>query len=207
MGIYDRDYLRASWDEPRSPFQAWGAVHWLIAANVSGFILQLLFRHLAEGLLLLSPGAVLGGELWRLLSSLFCHAGIWHLLFNMLMLWWLGTELETLYGSARFLRFYLLSGLFASLFYVGVAVLRQDPKPALGASGAVMGVTVLYAFHYPRRKMLLYGIVPIEIRWLAGLYILMDLSGVLSPASGIANACHLGGAAYGAAYALWERRR
>ncbi len=207
MGIYDRDYARAPRNGPGFSLEGWTATRWLIAANVVVFLLQNVTPPGTASFLHLRPADVLQGHAWQLLTSLFCHGGLWHLVFNMLFLHWLGSELEALYGPRRFVRLYLLSGLCASLAFVGLAWLQQDPSPALGASGAVLGVTVLYAFHHPRQQILIYGILPIEIRWMVLIYVMMDLSGAMGPGTGIAHASHLGGAAFGAAWALRERRR
>lgn len=204
MGIHDRDYYREG-SGGHSPFAGWSVTQGLIAANIGIFVLQHLFP--LTGHLALWPAEVLRGRVWQLVTHMFCHGGVWHLLFNMLFLWWFGMELENLYGAKRYLRFYLVSGLIAGLVYVAGAVHQGTSNPAVGASGALMGVTVLYAFHYPRRRVLFYGIIPIEIRWLTLIYIVMDLSGYLNPGDHVAHAAHLGGAAYGAAYALWQRRR
>ena len=207
MPLYDRDYMQArggsAWGGRGG---AWSVTQILIGLNIAVFLLQQ-FLPESDFLLALWPGAVLSGRVWQLLTYNFCHGGLMHLLFNMLFLWWFGRELESMYGGGRFLRFYLVSGIGAGLAFVAGAVFHGDPRPAVGASGCVMGLLVLYAFHYPRRQVLFYGIIPMEIRWLVGLYVLMDLSGYMGGSSGIANAAHLGGAEYGAAYALWERRR
>ena len=204
MSIYDRDYIR---ERERPEFTSgWGVTQWLLALNVACFVLQ----QVAEDFTrpgYLWPRDVLHGAFWQLLTMAFLHGGLWHLLFNMLFLFQFGPALESLYGPRRFLKFYLLSGVVASLAYVAGALYHGERTPALGASGCLMGIMVLYAFHYPRQRMLFYGILPIEIRWLVVGYVLLDVSGYIHQGGGVANAAHLGGAACGAAYALWERRR
>ncbi len=81
------------------------------------------------------------GQVWRLLTGAFCHARemIWHILFNMLLLYWFGTRLETMYGSREFLLFYLVATVCSSLAYIGLARYTGSITPAIGASGAVMG--------------------------------------------------------------------
>jgi membrane associated rhomboid family serine protease len=207
MSIYDRDYIRENYRSGGGGWgNSWSVTQVLIGLTIAVFLIQ---QWVPESSLHLAlwPGAVLSGRVWQLLTYTFCHGGLWHLVFNMLFLWWFGRELESMYGGGRFLRFYLLSGMVAGLAFVAGAFFHADPLPTVGASGSVMGLLVLYAFHFPRRQVLFYGIIPMEIRWLVGLYVLMDLSGTMGGSSGIANAAHLGGAAYGAAYALWERRR
>lgn len=210
MGVYERDYMRQR--DLGGFLRGCGATAWLIAANVTVFVvLDFLLpgdlQEKAARLLFLWPTDVASGRaVWQVLTSLFCHAGFMHLLFNLLFLSWVGKELEALYGSRRFLLLYFLCGISGSLAYVAGSHLQHAFPPALGASGAVMGLMVVYAFHYPRQQVLFYGILPMQVRWLAVLYIVLDVSGFVHPGGGIANAAHLGGAAFGVAWALWRRR-
>ena len=163
------------------------------------------------------------GQLWRLLTCAFCHDrfSVWHILINMLFLYWFGRMLEPLYGSREFLLFYLTAAVVASACHVALDLFTHHSVPALGASGAVMAVVVLYAIHHPRDKICIFMLFPIEIRWLVLLYVILDLHPVLLALSGtpqytgVANAAHLGGAAFGFLYwrygwhleDTWERLR
>ncbi len=95
------------------------------------------------------------GQIWRLVTSTFCHDryGLWHILFNMLLLYWFGQRLEQMYGSTEFLLFYLAAAVCASLAYVGLAYYDGSKVPAIGASGAIMGVMMLYVIFYPYRAI------------------------------------------------------
>ena len=145
---------------------------------------------------------------------MFCHDrfGVWHILFNMLFLYWFGRMLEPLYGSREFLLFYLTAAVVASLCYVGLDLFTRHSVPAIGASVAAMAVVVLYAIHHPREKIYVFMMIPIEIRWLVALYIIIDLHPVLlallgTPMyTGVANAAHLGGAAFGFLYWRYHLR-
>ena len=92
------------------------------------------------------------GQVWRLLTHAFCHDryGVFHILFNMLFLYWFGCTLESMYGSREFLLFYLAAAVFAGLAFVGLDLYTGSRIPGIGASGAVMAVTMLYAMHFPR---------------------------------------------------------
>jgi membrane associated rhomboid family serine protease len=157
---------------------------------------------------------VLHGQVWRLLTSAFCHdrTAIWHLLFNMLFLYWFGLTLESMYGSREFLLFYLSAAIVASLAYVGLDLLTGESLPAIGASGAVMAVTMLYAIHYPRSVIYIMFVIPVEVRWLVVLYVIFDLHPVLLAlagdhmVTGIAHAAHLGGLAFGFLYWRFDLR-
>ena len=151
---------------------------------------------------------VLRGQVWRLITCAFCHdrTGIFHIVFNMLFLWWFGKTLELMYGSREFLLFYMTAALVASLAYVGLDLLTDSNVPAIGASGAVMGVTMLYACLYPRDTIRVMFLFPLEIRWLVLFYVIYDLHPVLLALAGegmytgVAHAAHLGGLAFGFIY-------
>jgi membrane associated rhomboid family serine protease len=153
-----------------------------------------------EANFMVSAEGVLGG--WRvhtLLTAVFSHFDAWHGLFNMLFLYWFGREIESIYGKKDYLTFLLLSGLVASLAYVVIQGAFSDgTTPALGASGAVMAVVVVYAFFFPNRRILFLGLFPMTVKWLAILYVATDLLGALNPSgSQVAHTAHLGGALTG----------
>ena len=131
MGIYDRDYYRhetadSLWITGKAP-----ATFVLILVNVGVFLGQSFGGWDIGGfdltqLLALVPQEVFERlQFWRLLTATFCHAGISHLLFNMLFLWWFGREIEKIYGSPEFLAYYLISAVFSSFVWGMVAWLRQ----------------------------------------------------------------------------------
>jgi membrane associated rhomboid family serine protease len=148
---------------------------------------------------------------WRLLTCAFCHErlSIWHLVVNMLFLYWFGKTLETMYGSREFLLFYLTSAVVASLCFIVMEIATGESSAMIGASGAVMGVVMLYAIHYPRQRIFVWMFFPIEIRWLVAFYIIFDLHPLLLALAGtrmftgVAHAAHLGGLAFG--YVYWRR--
>jgi membrane associated rhomboid family serine protease len=149
-----------------------------------------------------------GGQLWRLLTCAFCHdrLAIWHILFNMLLLYWFGTRLERMYGGREFLLFYLAAAVCGSLAYVGLAYYTGSNTPAIGASGAVMGVMMLYVIFYPNETILLFWFIPTPLWIVLSLYVLYDLHPVLLALAGdkmftgVAHAGHLGGLAFGFLY-------
>ncbi len=151
------------------------------------------------------------GQLWRLITSGFCHdrTAIWHLLFNMLFLYWFGKRLEYVFGAAEFTAFYFTSLLVASLAYIGLDLYTQTNIPAIGASGAIWGILALYALMYPYERIYIYFLFPVEIRWLALVYFLFDLHPVLLALAGdrqftgVAHAAHIGGAIFGFLY--WKQ--
>jgi membrane associated rhomboid family serine protease len=156
---------------------------------------------------------ILQGQVWRLVTSAFCHDryAIWHIVFNMLMLYWFGSRLERMYGSREFLLFYLAAAICSSLAYVGLAFYSGSNIPAIGASGAVMGVMMLYVIYYPFETFLLFWFIPVPLWVLLGGYVLYDLHPVLlmlaheKVFTGVAHAGHLGGLAFG--YLYWRMGR
>jgi len=152
------------------------------------------------------------GQIWRILTSAFCHDrnGLMHILFNMLGLIWFGIALEYMYGSREFLLFYLTAAILSGLAYIGLDLWTGDSIPAIGASGAVMGVLMLYACHYPTHTIRIWFFFPLEMRWLVLLYVIFDLYPLLRTLAGdqvhtgIAHAAHLGGLAFGFFY--WNQR-
>ena len=141
-----------------------------------------------------------------LITSMFMHGGWAHLLGNMLYLWIFGDNLENRMGHGRYLLFYLLCGLIASLAHV-FATSSMSPEnmliPSLGASGAISGVLGGYLFLFPKRRvraLLGRGIVEVPA-WVAlGIWIVFQvisglgmLGGDQPGGGGVAYAAHVGG--------------
>jgi membrane associated rhomboid family serine protease len=155
---------------------------------------------------LVSWDALAAGRTWTLLTSEFSHVYFLHFFVNMFVLWSFGPILEYTIGSARFLAFYLFAATVASLAhaFVSAFVLGEPSWPALGASGAISGVILLFAFIYPRARILLFGIIPVPA--LAGAigFMGLDLAGLIWQAEGgglpIGHGAHLGGALTGILY-------
>ncbi len=157
----------------------------------------------------LDTSAVLSGQIWRLITSGFLHdrEDLFHILLNMWFLWMFGRQLETIYGGREFLLFYLTGLAVSGLAFVLLDLVSGDPGIAIGASGAVMAVTMLYALHFPRQVMYLFFVIPIEMRWMVLILVGIDLFPVISRISGsesladnVAHSAHLGGLAFGYLY-------
>jgi membrane associated rhomboid family serine protease len=149
------------------------------------------------------PG-VLQGHVWQLLTYAFLHStgGMpWHIIFNMLFLWWFGHEMEEMYGPREFTIFYLVSALLGGVAYFLWSWARGNLAPCVGASGAVTAVMVLYAFHYPRRIIYLWWFLPIPIWLFVGFQVAQDAF-VFSSGMHTTTAVtvHLAGAAFGFGY-------
>jgi membrane associated rhomboid family serine protease len=154
------------------------------------------------------------GQVWRLLTHAFCHerTGVWHILINMLLLYWFGCTLESMYGSREFLLFYLTAAVLGGLAFLGLELYTRSFVPAIGASGAVMAVLMLYTVLFPRSIIYVCWVIPVEMRWLMALYVIWDLHPVLRALAGepmytgVAHAAHLGGLAFGFLYAKFHWR-
>src|SRR5262247_3344381 len=137
----------------------------LIAANVALFILTELTggRVLQSWLGLMPAAAITQLRIWQPATYMFLHAGLFHLLFNMLALWMFGTELERLWGRRFFVKFYFITGIGSGLLTVLVSLLPLGPlrqlylgPPIVGASGAIYGLILAYAFYFPNRPIYMY---------------------------------------------------
>jgi membrane associated rhomboid family serine protease len=209
MGIYDRDYVRREGPSFLGSFVERGRVcKWLIGINVVVFIAQILtldssLFDVTEAFQV-DVDHVLHGQVWRLLTYAFLHdpGTIWHILLNMLFLWWFGSDVEDLYGPREFLTFYLSACFVSGLaFLLSSFAWMRDAAPCCGASGGVFAVLVLCAFHYPRRTILLFFILPVPIWLFLIVYLGGDAFIFLHKAkTGTAVAAHLGGALFGGVY-------
>ncbi len=165
--------------------------------------------------LLTSSGAIDGGRLalyppailfqpWGLLTYMFVHAGFMHLLFNMIGLFFFGPRLEMQLGSRPFLNLYLLSGLGGA----ALSFVFAWQAAVVGASGAVFGVLLGFAYFWPKERIYIWGILPVEARWLVGVLAAVALySGISGADAGVAHFAHLGGFVFGYGYLRWRRRK
>jgi membrane associated rhomboid family serine protease len=224
MGIYDRDYYRREGPSYIGSFMQTGKVcKWLIIINVACFFLQNLLTETQQVIMETPTGqaiqvphskqpftefmqldaeAVCNGQIWRLLTHAFMHAGIMHLFWNMLLLWWFGTDVEDLYGPKEFLIFYLTAAVVAGLVFVAAwAAGWGNAQYGVGASGAVMAVIVVCAFHYPTRIIWVFGIFPMPIWFFVLFSVGKDfLTFATLAETTTAVSAHLGGAVFGFAY-------
>jgi len=135
---------------------------------------------------------------WTFLSYMFVHAGLLHLLANMLMLFVFGTAVESRMGGRNFILYYFFCGVGAAVFSLLLAGVM--PVGAfIGASGAVLGVAVAFATFWPEAELIVFPIpIPIKARTLViGLVILDVIGSRLWPGDGIAHLAHVGGALFG----------
>lgn len=171
----------------------------LLIANVGLFVVTILAGQMAGlsgfvNALVLVP-ALIPQRPWTILTYAFLHAGVLHLLLNMIGLFFFGPRLENALGGRRFLGLYL-----TSLAAAALASLLTPYTPIVGASGAVFGVLVGFAKHWPRERIYLWAVVPVEARWLIVLLAAYSIFAGLRGGGNIAHFAHLGGLVGGWAY-------
>jgi len=218
MGIHDREYYR---DEPPRGMDMsgpWLMVTKLVIVNLAIFVINKFITVGGQPDWLVHTLASNAADLtqpwmwWQFITCGFAHdpSSIWHVAFNMMALWFLGRDVELKYGTAEFLRFYLLAIVVSSV----VSALENrllapgGPWPDMvGASGGVTAVVIVFICNFPMRTLLLW-FVPVPA-WLAGILIVLinvlGTRGVYLPTANadpatIAYGAHLAGAAFGLLY-------
>jgi len=188
----------------------WTAVLTIIVANVAIWVANLI----AAGTLPINRFLALRGDLpqnllevWQLVTYGFVHdsGNPWHLLFNMLAIFFFGREVEALLGRSEFFRFYVTSIVIAGIAWVASVQIGQPQIAArtslVGASGAVMAVLAMFIWYFPRQTVYIYGVLPVPAWALGVLFVVLDLQGATSKGTNVAHVAHLAGAAFGLLYA------
>ena len=176
------------------------AIKILVAVNVVAFIASLVFPAITLRFGL-RPADVIGQlQVWQPVTYMFLHAGLFHILFNMLALWMFGVELERMWGTRFFTKFYFVSGIGAAVttmllsFVPGSFGDQLYYSLTIGASGAIYGVLLAYGMYFPNRPIYMYMIFPIPAKYfvmiMGAISLLSSLGG---PGGGIAHTTHLGG--------------
>jgi membrane associated rhomboid family serine protease len=177
------------------------AVQALIVTNVAVMFLQ---RTVVSGLplVLAYEGEPLRAW-WTPVTYMFVHAGLWHLALNMYTLWIFGPRVEHVWGTKRFAWFYLWCGLGGVLAH---ALFGPGGSSLVGASAAVFGVMLAFAWQWPREEIYLFGVLPLRVSVLVGLLAGINLLQGIAAAtagsvgSGVAYLAHLGGFAFAFLY-------
>jgi rhomboid family protein len=206
--------MNGRYDPPR-PFVLGGsltpAVRTLLIVNVAVWLFQIVSSYLAhvriDRLFGLVPYDVTHHLfLWQLVTYMFLHGDFFHIGLNMLALWMFGTELESLWGTERFTRFYFVTGIGAAICTVLVS--WNSFVPTIGASGAIYGLLAAYGILFPERTILLYFVIPIKAKYFVVLLGLLTFwSSVTASGGGVAHVAHLGGMLFGWLYLRAERGR
>ena len=194
-------YIRPSSDS----FPA--GVKWLLIINTAIFGLKLILDQLGHGdvllLFALIPQTIVHSfTIWQPVTYMFLHAGISHILFNMLTLYWFGPDLERTWGFQRFMKFYFVCGIGAGICVLLVDLISGNMMSrTVGSSGAIYGLILAYGLLFPDRTILFFFILPMKVRhfvWIMG--ILAFYFSISGDASGVSNVAHLGGLLVGYVY-------
>src|SRR6266853_3549336 len=145
------------------------------------------------------------GFIWQLVTYSFLHAGLSHLLLNMLTLWMFGSQLESDWGSKKFLEFYFFCVVGARLITVAGAytgLLGLSPRTVtIGSSGGIYGILVAFGMLYGNRELMLFPLpFVIKAKYLVMGLIFIAVIGAFQDVGGVANFAHLGGALFGYLY-------
>ena len=178
------DYVLPDDDVPRIT----RAVQWLIAINVAIYFVQLTVvgtdnMELALGFQVRD----LGHAWWTVVTYMFVHGDFWHIAANMYMLYVFGPRVEQRWSAGEFARYFILCGLggwFAHLLFARGSLL-------IGASAAVYGVVLAYARQWPDEDVALFGVFPMQVKWLVAMYIAWDVAGGLSDRGLSGGTAHL----------------
>ncbi len=204
-------------------------VKWLIIINVSVWlILQLIIERfflkdqLITGVLGLIPYSVLTQFfIWQVGTYMFLHSyAVAHIVMNMLMLWWLGSELEQRWGSRFFLAYYLASGIGAAILYL-IALVTWAAftgsttgwmAPVVGASGGIFGLLLAYGLLFGERIVYFFMVFPMKARYFVMILAAMELATLVGGENeGVATLAHLGGLVSGflflTLYTRFQQRR
>jgi membrane associated rhomboid family serine protease len=182
-------------------------VKWLLISNTVIFILlslaPLSVRQVVRPLFALVPeGVVHNFYVWQLFTYLFLHGGPWHLIFNMLVLWMFGVQLERDWGTRRFLKYYFVCGIGAGVCDILLKIATGNwYVPTIGASGAIMGLLLAFGVLYPNQTILMEFLFPIKAKYFVMIYAAVELwASIAAGNSGVSNIAHLGGMATGLIY-------
>jgi len=206
----------------------------ILLVNIAAFLVDGLTNGSLTRFGALSVRELMHLQVWRLFTYMFLHGGFAHIFWNMFILWVIGNMFERQLGTRQFLYLYFAAGVLGGLFETGFNVIMhfehgplrgphghpimmpEGPLTylqiqAVGASAAVAGVLVGFATLNPRAVFLLFFILPIEARWLAIIYMVVETRHIVfgfqtSMTDGVAHAAHVGGGLLGFVWMKWGYR-
>ncbi len=172
----------------------------LMIANVVIYFLQITISGVTDAFMFVPWQAFT--HPWTFITYMFLHdpRNIWHIALNMFGLYVFGPRVEQRMGANRFLWLYFLSGISGAL----LSMLLARNNALLGASAAVFGVVLAFARFWPTDKLYIWGILPLEARWLVVITIVWAIgSGLAGSTGGVADFAHLGGYVGAYLYLRW----
>ena len=182
------------------------AIKFILFVNLAIFIITELFgfKYLLFQIFGLVPQLTFTSlKLWQPLTYFFLHSGFFHILINMLVLWMFGRELEYRWGKNKFLLYYFITGIGS-----GIVTILFNPHsliPIVGASGSIYGILTAYTLIHPNRRVFIYGIFPVQIKYMMIFLALTALFASLTQVnSTISHLTHLSGMLIGFLYLKWK---
>jgi membrane associated rhomboid family serine protease len=146
--------------------------------------------------------------LWQLVTYIFLHGGVFHILFNLLALWMFGGDLEGSWGSKKFLRYFLFCGIGAGICTVLFTPYPYQRIPVIGASGAIYGILLAFGWLFPNRLIYIYFLFPIPAKYFVIIFGLIEFfSSIGGPGGGVSHLTHLGGLLFGLFYMAYPTIR
>lgn len=175
-------------------FSATSVTTKIVLANVVVFFLQVIFPGEFTRLFALTPRLMVDRfYFWQPFTYMFLHIGLGHLLINMFIVWMFGSALESVWGSRKFLNYYIVCGLGGA----AASILFTYDNLILGASGAGFGLLLAYAMLFPENYIYIWFLIPVKAKHLVLFFAVLQLLMGISGPAGIAYFAHLGGMAAG----------
>ncbi|MBV9157965.1 MAG: rhomboid family intramembrane serine protease [Acidobacteriaceae bacterium] len=211
MPFSSRSYVNRYSPPNRFPI----GLKWLLIVNTAIFVVSIVAGRqigpITDNLALVPSQVVQTFALWQLVTYMFLHVGFTHILWNMLALWMFGAQLERVWGTPRFLRFYFVCGVCAALTVIACAYIFGGTNiSTVGSSGAIYGILIAYGLTFPEQTILFGFLIPIKSK-----YFVMIIGGIVflqaymatvgGRGSGVAVVAHLGGLVAG--YLLLRGKR
>jgi rhomboid family protein len=211
MPFSSRSYVNRYIPSNRFPV----GLKWLLIVNTAIFIISILAERqigpLFDNFALVPSQVVRTFAVWQLVTYMFIHVGFSHILWNMLALWMFGAQIERLWGTQRFLRFYFSCGIIAALTVIVCAYIFSGTNVrTVGSSGAIYGILVAYGLMFPDQTILFGFLIPMKSKYfvmiIGGIVFLQSyMATVGGRGSTVAVVAHLGGLVGG--YLLLRGRR
>ncbi len=179
----------------------------LIKFNILAFVVTIVWPRLMLSFGLTPQAVFEQFHFWQPVTYLFLHGGLFHIVFNMLALWMFGVELERLWGSKAFIKYYFVTGIGAAVTVLFVSLLpiasadQMYYSVTIGASGAVYGVLLAFGLCYPDRPIYMYFLFPVPAKYFVMIIgAIIFFSSINDTNSGVSHEAHLGGLIAGYLY-------
>jgi len=177
----------------------------LISINAVLFLLRYFMVNQFD---LLNLGLSSNPKLWQPITYMFVHGDFFHIFMNMFVLWMFGTEMESIWGSRKFLQYYFVTGIGSGLIWLSFNLgttyntfMGEKYLTLVGASGAIYGILLAYGLMFPNRKVLIYFLFPIKVKYFVIiLAAIAFVSSIDTSGSNISHLTHLSGMIIGFVY-------